>query len=512
MNRTSGKYIVSAAFIVTAAIIAYLFFNPHLFLDDAGQEARQTRVIIPNTVSASGDFGTSKASEQLAYEDIAVSKVALAEGETLITVATQDFDGDPQDEQILAYRKKTEADSPVLIDYVDFDEHFGGYRRVWTTESSVTRPRTVSLYVKDLIGDRSICVLVAGLNNQGEQTLTVLRKNPVSDYTSSSRQDTPFSHIAELHVDGSIIVQEEERSQAYQMGLASGTPFAISTYGRDYESSNILDQIEITYTYDKISGEYVRTGTARIPGIQIEQRRVRELLDGTPGKFESFISGLWYFSATDGSASEDQYIYFDTEKREIIFYSENMQEVFNWQNSHTTRYGLYINTQNVTVTTLRRMVDIELQSIDSIRIKTFEDIRLKIGISGRWDGIYRKAASGENNKLPDNEFSALIDASFEGSLGLVQFKCDGTYQQNMDSVLKGGSYAFFMLENKELLEMRETDAENNTERIMYQVEHSTEDELQILILKPVRIGTRGIQDLHEEPIRMIRTETAALTE
>jgi hypothetical protein len=122
----------------------------------------------------------------------------------------------------------------------------------------------------------------------------------------------------------------------------------------------MLDQLEIIYTYNSEKGVYERTGMTRIPVSQIEQRRVRELLNGDKDRFEQFITGLWYYVGPQGTTDDRQYIYFDPLSREIIFYGENIQQVFNWQNSRATRHGLYISSQNISVTTLRRFLDIEL--------------------------------------------------------------------------------------------------------------------------------------------------------
>jgi hypothetical protein len=102
------------------------------------------------------------------------------------------------------------------------------------------------------------------------------------------------------------------------------------------------------------------------------------------------------------SISNDQYIYFDTAGRELIFYDKSTQQVYTWLSSTSTRYGLYISSQNISVATLRRVMDIELESIDSIRVKVFEDVRMKIGLNAPWDGSYRKSTSIKKTNTADN--------------------------------------------------------------------------------------------------------------
>jgi hypothetical protein len=353
--------------------------------------------------------------------------------------------------------------------------------------------------VKDRIGDRSSCVVAAGLNGSGEQTMTVFRKRP-------SRDAEPFDKIAELRIDGSTAVLEKERSQAYHLGQASGESFPIATYGRDFESSNLLDQIETIYAFDPVTGRYERTGTARVPGTQIEQRRVRELLDGTPDKFERFLDGLWYF-APEG-AGERQFLLFDPLRRELVFYADDTQEVFAWQNSSATRYGLYLTTQNISIATLRRLVDIELESVDAIRVKVFEDVKLKIGIGGRWDGTYRKVTVDTKAASGTRTTKTRADTEYEGVEGRLRFRADGSYELRTDDDAMTGNYAFFVIDDIELLELRPSGL-GSAARTTYRVSRTTRpgpSAVEEMSLRKVRLGIRGLEEMHEGDLVFTRVQ------
>jgi hypothetical protein len=482
-----------------------------------GKKQWQTRVIIPQSTAVPETYEAESAAERMAYEDSVNAKVALNDGETMVTALTQDIDGDLLDEQIIAYRNLLELDSPIYITYADFDDQTGGYKRIWSAPTAATRPGTITLYAQDMIGDRGICVLVSGMNGAGEHTLTVFRKNsqtslrerPFPDESSGEGQ--VFNKIAELRIDGSISVQETERTQAYHLGFARGQSFTIAAFGRDYESSNILDQVEITYSYNPGNGLYEQSRITRVPGSQIEQRRVRELLNGGPDAFESFISGLWYYVSPEGTTDSRQYIYFDSLNREIIFYGEEIQQVFTWQNSSPTRYGLYVSSQNISVTTLRRFLDIELESLESIRVKVFEDVRLKIKVSAPWDGSYRKAGMVEiASPRPGPAMAPHIDAVYDGSIGKISFSKDGAYTLYTGETVQQGKYTFFLLDNQELLELR---PQNGTgmSRETYRLERpgpgtppgADQGPYENLTLVRIRLGTRGVQELHEAAISLV---------
>jgi hypothetical protein len=502
MSRKTAALLSPVVFVLVAAVAAFLYFKPLRFSADPDGRDWQARVIIPQNPESPGFAGDGDV-ERMVHEDAMHAKIALREGESIVAVLTQDLDGDMVDEQILAHRTLLEMDSPVSVSCIDYDEALGGYRRIWTAPTAVTRPGTASVYTQDLIGDRSICVLVSGMDSAGEHTLTVFRID-----SSDPEAEASFDKIAELRVDGSIRVQEAERSRAYQTGLSRGQSFTIAAYGRDFRSSNILDQVERIYGYNSETGVYEPIRTTRIPGSQIEQRRVRELLNGDREQFEQFITGLWYYVSPQGTVDNRQYIYFDPQGKEIIFYGEEIQQVFAWQNSSATRHGLYIASQNISVTTLRRFLDIELESLESIRVKVFEDVRLKIYVTAPWDGSYRKAETREAAaalSAPPGKAVPYIDASYEGSIGRIVFSPDGAYTLiSGGTVAKQGRYAFFTLDSQELLDLRPAHSGGDA-HATDRVERGETDDSAALILKRIRLGTRGAQEAPEVAVSLARS-------
>jgi hypothetical protein len=496
------------------------------------REQRQTRIVIPREISEIGQDSGSNA-EQLAYEDSVNVKAALEDGEIVVSLLTQDFDGDPAEEQILACRNLLEMDSPLYLVYIDYDEAARAYRRIWNAPTAATRPGTISLFTQDLVGDRSACVILTGMNGAGEHTMTIFKKNnqfPTNQAPDSAAgMDQPFTRIAELRIEGSISIQETERPQAYHLGMSRGQSFSIAAYGHDYESDNILDQMEITYAYNPANGLYEQQKITRIPGTQIEQRRLRELLSGAPGIFEAFINDLWYYVSPQGTVDNRQYIYFDPAAKELIFFGDEAQQIFIWQNSSPTRYGLYVSSRNISVSTLRRFLDIELESLDSIRVRVFEDVRLKIGVNASWDGSYRRAGTIEKQSASTaGPVNSYIDALYDSSLGRLRFFQDGVYELNSGGNVKKGRYSFFVIDGQELLELRpdfvqpdqdsssraggtrESRSETGGGREIFRVEAPPEksgEGRNSLSLSRVRLGARGIQELHEPVISLTAAES-----
>ncbi|GHU84045.1 hypothetical protein FACS189473_0190 [Spirochaetia bacterium] len=502
MAKKTVRPVTILFFMFTIGVIAALIFNPDVFFRPQGRVKKQTRIMMPQPLPAGDAEGPFSAGDRMPWDDGMNARVALEDGEILVSVLSADLDGDLQEEQIIAYRNLAETDSPIYITCIDFDTQTGGYKRLWSAPTAATRPGTISLSTQDLIGDRSLCVIVTGMNGDGEHTLAIFRKR------DGATEDQPFAKIADIRIDGSIIIQETERTQAYQLGLTHGQSFTLAAYGRDTATDNILDQVETTYTYNTARGLYEQSRLTRIPGSQIEQRRVRELLSGGAKEFEAFISGLWYYVSPGGTLDNRQYIYFDPASRELIFFVDETQQVFTWQNSSATRYGLYISSQNISVSTLRRFINIELASLDSIRIRVQEDVRLPISVSDSWDGAYRKAgamdgrdAGQDTQQDAPHPVTPYLDAAYDGSIGKLTFNKNGFYELYTDGNVRNGSYAFFMLDDHEMLELRPGGISGLT-RETYLVERQSRNTADGLTLSRVRLSTKGFQEVHEAAINL----------
>ena len=517
MNNKLARNFILGFFILTIIGIVFLVIFPLQAGSDTTVEYTHGRVIIPQTLQYFLD--DVNPAEQLARMELMTLRLPLEDGEIFVSLINQDFDNDFYDEQIVAYRNLMEPGNPIYITYLDYDPHTREYSRIWSAPTAATQPGTISLYTLDLIGDRSISVLVSGMNNQGEHTLTIFRKNEF--YRTGMEGISPFYQIGEIIVDGTIMVRELERSQAYQFGMTAGHSFPIVANARNQDSDNLMDQIEITYDFNALSRMYEQSRIVYIHGTQIEQQRVRELLRNQR-TFEEFVTGLWYYISPQGTIDSRQYIYFDPVNREIIFFENETQQVFVWENAFSTRLGIFIRSQNLSITTFRRSIDIELESLDSIRIKVFDNVRFILSQDALlWDGSYRKTHVQENISAQSAMLSH-VSAVYNSPIGTIQFDIEGNFRINSEENTIQGKYAFYIMNNDQILELRPIEnlnagIMNNTgPRETYLVEFENvsgvlqdgNPTMETMTLSRVRLGTRGIQRLHERSITLtLQTET-----
>jgi WD40 repeat protein len=460
------------------------FFNKNTY------ENITTMVITPNDANSFSSFdGTG----QMRWNDSLNTKIQMKDGETVIALINREREEGLAEEQFVAFIDSASPEKRVHIAYINFDENSRSYKRQWDAQTVITHPETLSFYDQDIIGDRNNCIIVTGMNTHYEHAMAVFR--PASAERS-------FDKIAELQIDGSIVIQEATRSFAYQQGLSNGQSYNIATYGHDSFSNNILDQIETIYSFNPHAGHFEMLSISRIPGSQIEQQQLRKILSGESGVFESFINDLWYYVSSQGTIDLRQYIYFNPNSREIIFYGDEAQQVFLWQNSVPTRYGLYITSQNISISTLRRRIDIEMESLDSIKLRVSEDVRIKIEVSESWDGSYRRAGSTPHNESASS-IMPLINALYDSSWGRIQFEKNGEFAVSSGNTINKGRYIFYTIGGQQLLELRsyhKNEDLNNSQsnnRMIYRIEIAVDNSMN---LSHIRLGTSGIQELFEPAI------------
>lgn len=484
----TGFFIGASVFCVLLIITLATNFWKRFFNTETDENVR-ARIITPRETDLS--TGLNQAG-QVRWDDGLITKIPLEDGEVVIAVINRESEEGNAEEQYVAFSNASDAEGGVYLTCIAYDAKSGAYRRMWTISTAAARTETISLSIIDLVGDRNNCIIVTGMNVHNQHTMTIFRKSP------GQNQEQPFNKIAEFQIDGSISIQETVRSQAYQQGITNGESFNIAAYSHDNTSSNILDQIETIYSFNPMRERYEQTRLSRIPGSQIEQRRVQELLSGTPGVFENFINDLWYYASSQGAVDSRQYIYFDPSGREIIFFGDEAQQVFHWQSSTHTRYGLYIRSQNISISTLLRFIDIELESLDSIRLRVIEDVRLPITVNTTWDGSYRRAGNA-NEKQTLSQILPAIDAFYDSSWGRIQFNSSGEYAINSSGIVRRGRYVFYKLNGNDMLELRPNESgESANRRPVYKIENVAES----LILSRVRIGNTGIQDMLEPPVTL----------
>lgn len=374
-------------FVLVAAVIAGVFIHTKKY---SSKESSLTRAkIITPKSSTAGDNGPEKklsSSESEKYETF----VPLSVGETLISTLTMDFNNDGYDDEIIVVRVNTSPNLYIVPGI--YEPETGNYNRCAPIPTTFTRTRTFSYQGMDLIGDHTNALIYQGVDDSGNYVMQIFRYKENNSNTSVER-------IANFETDGTVFIQQTERSESYELSLSKGESFSVWVYesekteGEDGKPTSKpgANQIQREYKWDAGIGHYILANEIKVTAGRLAATELSKIQDGTEETFASFLNGLWYkTSNTDGNI---RYLFFDYENREIIQFYSDIQEVYQWQDSKLRHNGIYLTTVNSDIMNLHRRFDIALVAVDEIRLTLRDDVNLLIKENTMWDGSYRKMSS-----------------------------------------------------------------------------------------------------------------------
>jgi hypothetical protein len=510
------KRFVQAIFLLASALA--LGFALYFIIEGrsgAAQAARPvaTRQVQPESRSASSQGGAVSTELQPS-----VTRIPALPNEVILSVSSFNIDQDQSEEQVLTVRKTDKADGKLTIVVADYNEQKKAWVRSWEAETLATKLSTFSIQAKDLVGDHNPCIVCTGMNDSGEQTISVFRR---------ASPQAPYAQALALSAD-SIQIGEAERAEAYQLGQASGESWPIYVYTSDKESTNILDQVKDRYAWDGGKAQYLKAGSERIPGAQVERATVSKILTGSEKDFESFLQGIWYAADKSPSDANARLILFDRDSGAITFYRSKSQEVFRWTESHSTRYGLYVRSQNESVDDLVRLMDIELTGSDLVSLRVSEDSQLKMDPDDRWDGTYRKLPRDIAASLPSvgaagNDRQGGSPDSAAKGFASPALKLEGPYRapggveinfasprysmRSASAPTESGGFELFVLGGDtvlDLIAMRSdgSPSTRKTYKASYSETRSGKDLVRSLVLSPAKAAIDGLEILHEDDLTL----------
>jgi hypothetical protein len=491
------KRIVQIVFLLASALafaLSIYFLVQNRFGAAAAARPVATRQVQPESTAAS-------AAPLQAEEPKPVNHVPALPNEVILNVTSFNVDQEEGDEQILTVRKTDKADGKLSIIVADFNPQKNVWERSWEGDTPSTKLTTFSIQAKDLLGDHGSDIVCTGMDDSGEQTIIAFRRTPGS---------MAYSEILNLAAD-SIAIGETERSESYQLGQTNGDSWPIYAFSADKESSNVLDQVKDKYQWDSRKGLYIKTGSERIPGAQVEHDLVSKILTGSEKDFEDFLQGVWYEADKGPFDAGTRLLVFDKSSGSISFYRSSAQEVFNWTESHATRYGLYIRCQNESVDNLVRLMDIELTGSDLVSVRVFEDLQMKMDPEDSWDGSFRKLPQGAQDAAAANGSaitrpSIKLEGPFRSQSGTeLNFAKPRYSLKSSKQTNESGGFELYQLAGSTVLELISIKSDGlptkrRTYRVVYSETRSGKDLLRRLVLSPAKVAIDGLELLQEDDL------------
>jgi hypothetical protein len=417
----------------------------------------------------------------------------------VLHVENDNLDFDQSEEQIVVMKLKDNPDAPLRVGVVDFDSVRNQYTMTWSEDTNATIYRTFKLTLADIVGDHNLEIVCAGINTAGERTLDLYRKtlapNGVGLY---------YENICSIVADGSIEIQEHERTPAYKLGQKNGISFPIVAFSHDKDSENMMDLVKREYYWKYQENRYILGRTEKIPGEDIEEQQLQELFTQGSSAFESFLNDPWFRltrSGDDGETTQD-IIFFDLDQRQISFYSEEVQEIYDWNTTHRSRIpnSVFISGHNQLVPFIVKDIAVYVTSLDTVTIDVNDsDFQNE---SYQWDGKYYRVKGGSpfDSVEVDRDtppFSAEdLSGEFISEEGNSVVFTYPSFVLTRENTVSTGGYILYRIGEDTILEFKileknRTLKETLTFSAVYSVEESGNTLVHSLILQAGIIGVNG---------------------
>jgi hypothetical protein len=178
---------------------------------------------------------------------------------------------------------------------------------------------------------------------------------------------------------------------------------------RDKESENENDMIKETYQWVYSSNKYeFIPPIEKIPGKIIEDKKFNELRasSGTED-FEKYLEGPWYHSK-----DLNKMILFFPDEKQVVYYTDNTQEVYSWDYSsrRSNPLQMIIMIRNILVHSIKKTLNVTAKSLNNINISTNDEF---------WAGDYLKVKEELQESLYNRE-SVLIKSSDIVLIGIFE--------------------------------------------------------------------------------------------
>ena len=244
---------LAAFFVVIAALLLVVFLTRKTAESSGGGPAED----VAQTQDARAQ-GSSDQDNALGLEDSGVvSFMPLKPDESLLSSMGIDLDGDNLDDEILVVRK---AGNPFLYLIIGlYNPQTTLYDRVTELKTEVTQFKSFSYNGMDVTGDHRTALVYQGFTDEG---LAVLQM-----YFCSRRG---LSKIGDFKSDGTIFIQQYNRTETYELSQSSGRSFPVWTYSSDTrEGAGSLSQVQTEYEWDPASQRYVQSRQIFVAGKNV---------------------------------------------------------------------------------------------------------------------------------------------------------------------------------------------------------------------------------------------------
>ena len=504
---------ITLMFIIIAILLAAGFYASKKLITKNEKTVVRAKIVTPK---GSQDTETDEDSDRVNSDfnsENFDTFITLRSNETLINTITIDFNNDGYDDEVITVRK-TGSENFTIVPGL-FNPETADYDRLADIPTSISKIRTFSLSGMDIIGEHYNSLIYQGVAEDENYVMQIFLWEPENGDRYSDDVDTTkgsLLKIGDFVSDGTIFIQQTERSDSYQLSLSKGESFSVWVYESEKivdENGNITagqNQIQKEFKWNAGSKKYELANEIKVTAGKLAANELSRIQDGTVETFAAFLDGLWYKTSNEDNVI--RYIYYNYENREIILLQSDVQEVYEWEDSKLRHNGIYLYTVNSDITNLQRRFDLLLISVDEIKITLYDSIGLIIKESSEWDGQYKKMSLQSSFEETVDEEKNKYLAQLEGDtvwntidgINTISLN-DSRYTFNVDDIQEEGLYSMMEIGSYNVLALRPTSfntvlnqfyalefgTKTITETVKKQTVEKTVTDYDTIIFTPVKI-------------------------
>ena len=497
--------VVPVLFVLAALVIGGVVYFSKKQADKREETVTRAKVITPQSTAAADSSGTEKRSSSHQTETFD-SFIDLLPTETLISSLPIDFNDDGFDDEVDVVRKS--GAQYFFIVPALYNQETGTYDRLDDISTNISRTRTFSYQGMDVTGNHKTALVFQGIADDGNYIMKIFMTKIVDGKTT-------LFNVGDFTSDGTIFIQQTERSDSYELSLSKGEPYSVWVYKSDKDSQNTtaVNQIQQEYKWNAVREHYELDREIKVTASRLAASELSRIQDGTVETFAAFLDGLWYKTSNDSSI---RYIYFDYSKGEIIQLFEDTQEVYEWEDSKIRHNGIYLSTVNSDISNLQRRFYISLVSVDTIKISLRDAINLSITEDSMWDGDYKKVSMQSTFEASDSASAAqkilseiktaekwiTVDKLTSLSLG------DCSYSFTSDEITETGVFSVMDIGAYSVIQFR-SDTETSFLNQSYAMEFGTKVVTETIKKKTVEKIVTDYDTLIFSPVKITPTDCFA---
>ena len=425
---------------------------------------------------------------------------ALGEDEVLLAALTADLDTDGEEDQGVALQKAGYNCVFVAVALADRENEV--LVRQALTQTSVSSGSALSISALDLTGEGRTALVVQGSSPEGRSVFEA--------YTLSD--EGTLQRIADFKTEGSIYVRQLDKRDSLSSKGEAKEAFAIEVSEVDPLDPYGKAQVAWVYEWDTELGRYV---AAKADGETPKEISGEGKSLSSAEEFSLLLDGLWRKRGSDS-----RLLFFDTTRKETIFFLDGTQEVYRWLQNNYRRNGATLAGVNQEIENLQRKVDVVLSGENEISLRVQDDVKMNVSEGAVWDGTYRKATVGDDgtrSKLFESELSRVFEnePSWREADGSSVRFADGSFEAQGQGFKENGFYFCFEEGGQSYVQFKQ-DKSGAKFSGVYKIlswqdaQEGQEDATAKIALQPCSIFAYGIASRENRPFVLTKEEAFIL--